>query len=65
MWRSRLLAPSIMERLDLSEGYSLTQLAAPKVFHNKTLEELDVRRKHRITVAAIRRSRRIGEGRVG
>lgn len=55
-WRSQLLAPSLMERLDLTDGYSLTQVAAPRVFHNKTLEELDVRKKHKITVAAIRRS---------
>jgi len=54
-WRSRLMAPAIIERHDLGEGYSLTQLAAPEVFFNKTLEELDVRKKHRITVAAIRR----------
>jgi trk system potassium uptake protein TrkA len=56
-WRSQLLAPSLMERLDLSAGYSLTQVAAPKAFYGKTLEELDVRKKHRITVAAIRRAR--------
>jgi trk system potassium uptake protein TrkA len=55
-WRSQLLAPSLMERLDLADGYSLTQVAAPEIFHNKTLEELDVRKKHKITVAAIRRS---------
>lgn len=55
-WRSRLLAAELMERLDLGEGYSLTQLAAPEAFHNKTLEELDIRRAHKITVAAIRRT---------
>lgn len=55
-WRNRLMAPTIMERLELSEGYSLTKLPAPVVFHNKTLAELDIRKKHRITVAAISRS---------
>jgi trk system potassium uptake protein TrkA len=55
-WRSRLLAPQIMERIELEEGYSLTRLAAPEAFFNKTLAELDVRKKHRITVAAIHRS---------
>jgi trk system potassium uptake protein TrkA len=54
-WRSRLMAPTIMERIELEAGYSLTQMAAPRAFFNKTLEELDVRKKHRITVAAIRR----------
>lgn len=55
-WRSRLLAAQLMERLDLGEGYSLTQLAAPEAFHDKTLEELDIRKKYKITVAAIRRT---------
>jgi trk system potassium uptake protein TrkA len=54
-WRSRLMAPTIMERIELEAGYSLAQLAAPRAFFNKTLAELDVRKKHRITVAAIRR----------
>jgi len=55
-WRSRLLAPRIMERIELEEGYSLTRLAAPEAFFNKTLLELDVRKKHRITIAAIHRA---------
>jgi len=59
-WRSRLMAPAIIERHDLGEGYSLTQLAAPEVFFNKTLEELDVRKKHRITVAAMAGSEQEG-----
>ncbi len=55
-WRSRLMAPQIMERIELEEGYSLTRLAAPEVFFGKTLLELDVRKKHLITVAAIHRN---------
>ena len=55
-WRSRLMAPQIMERIELEEGYSLTRLAAPEVFFGKTLLELDVRKKHLITVAAIHRA---------
>lgn len=61
-WRSRLMAPQIMERIELEEGYSLTRLAAPEAFFNKTLAELDVRKKHRITVAAIHRSSRDKNG---
>jgi trk system potassium uptake protein TrkA len=43
-WRSRLLAPRIMERIELEEGYSMTRLAAPESFFGKSLVELDVRR---------------------
>jgi trk system potassium uptake protein TrkA len=50
------MSSQIMERIELEEGYSLTRLAAPQAFFNKTLEELDVRKKHRITIAAIHRS---------
>ena len=55
-WRNRLLAPSIMERIELAEGYSLTQIAAPQSFFGKTLDQLDVRKKYEINVVAIRRT---------
>jgi len=55
-WRNRLLAPSIMERIELAEGYSLTQVPAPASFHGKTLQQLDIRRKHEVNVVAIRRT---------
>ncbi len=55
-WRNRLLAPAIMERIELAEGHSLTQMPAPQSFVGKTLEELDVRKKYQINVVAIRRT---------
>ncbi len=55
-WSGRLLAPSIMERIELAEGFSLTQLAAPEKFYNKTLEQLDVRKKFKVNIVAIRRT---------
>jgi len=55
-WRNRLLAPAIMERIVLAKGYSLAQLAAPKSFYGKTLEQLAVRRKYKVNVVAIRRT---------
>ncbi len=55
-WRNRLLAPAIMERIELAEGHSLTQIPAPQSFCGKTLEELDVRKKYQINVVAIRRT---------
>lgn len=55
-WRNRLLAPSIMERIELAEGFSLAQLGAPKSWFGKTLGDLEVRRRFRVNVVAIRRS---------
>ena len=55
-WRNRLLAPAIMERIELAEGYSLTQIPAPASFSGKTLQQLDVRRKYEVNIVAIRRT---------
>ena len=55
-WCNRLLAPAIMERIELGEGYSLTKLAAPKSFYNKTLEQLAIRKQYNVNVVAIRRT---------
>ena len=54
-WSSRLISPKIMERIELAAGYSLSQVAAPASFHNKTLEDLAIRKKHNVNVVAIRR----------
>jgi len=54
-WRNRLLLPSIMERIELMEGYSLAQVAAHKSFYGKTLESLAIRKKYRVNIVAIKR----------
>jgi len=55
-WSNRLVAPAIIQQVELAEGYTLTQIAAPKHFFNKTLEQLAVRKKYRVNVVAIRRT---------
>ena len=55
-WKNRLMAPSIMDRIELAEGASLVQLESPESFHGKTLAELDLRKTHRVNVVAIRRT---------
>jgi len=55
-WRNRLLAPAILERIPVAEGYSLVQVAAPESFLDKTLGELNVHQKHGVLVVAIRRT---------
>jgi trk system potassium uptake protein TrkA len=54
-WRDRLLAPAMIERVIIGEGYSLAQFPAPPSFHNKTLKQLAVNTKYKVLVVAIRR----------
>ncbi len=55
-WRNRLLAPSLMERMELAKGHSLAQVAAPQSFWDKTLEALAIRKRFAVNVVAIRRT---------
>jgi trk system potassium uptake protein TrkA len=55
-WRNRLLAPAVLERLVLAEGYSLVQVQAPPSFHDQTLGDLAVGTRYKVLVVAIRRT---------
>lgn len=54
-WRTRLVAPTMIEHVELSEGFSLVQVVAPKPFVGKTLGEIDMRKNHHVQVIAVRR----------
>jgi trk system potassium uptake protein TrkA len=49
-----LTSPNIMEYIPLAEEYSLSESEPPKHFIGKTLTELDLRKKHHLTVIAIK-----------
>lgn len=51
----QLSNPNIMEFVELSEGHSLIQVKAPKPFHNKTLGQIDLRKKYNINLVAIKK----------
>ena len=55
-WRSWLMAPSVMERIELAKGFALVQVQVPRQFVEKTLRQLDIRAKYKINVVAIRRT---------
>ncbi len=55
-WCNRLVTPAVMGRIELAEGYTLAQVAAPESFTNKTLMQLAVREKHQVNIVAIRRA---------
>lgn len=51
----RLLAPEIHEKIFLTTGHSLVEIAAKKDFIGKTLKDLDLRRKFGVNVIAIQK----------
>lgn len=51
----RLVAPNIVDYVELAEGHSLVQFEAPRAFHGKQIIELDLRRKFEVNLVAIKR----------
>ncbi len=52
-WCHRLLGPSVMEQIPLSEGHSLVQMPVPADWVGKSLAELGARRKYDVNVVAV------------
>jgi len=48
--------PNVLDYLPLSQEYQVIEMAAPKAFINKSLKDLDLRRKYGIQVIAVRES---------
>jgi trk system potassium uptake protein TrkA len=55
-WRTRLMAPTVLERSVLAKGFSLAHVQAPQSFHNQTLAELHVGSRYKVLVVAFRRT---------
>ena len=49
-----LASKNIIDYIELSREYSIVELAAPEVWAEKTLGELNIRARHGITVLAVR-----------
>jgi trk system potassium uptake protein TrkA len=49
-----LSTPNIIEHIPLGEDFSITEIAPPRSFIGKSLVELDLRNRYRITVLGIR-----------
>ncbi|MGH7545211.1 MAG: potassium channel family protein [Gemmatimonadota bacterium] len=50
----RLSTPGILRAASLGPGFSLREIAVPEAFRGKTLRDLELPRKHRIQVVAVR-----------
>lgn len=51
----KLIAPNIVDYVELAEGHSVVQFEAPKAFHDKQIIELDLRRKYEVNLVAVKR----------
>ena len=49
-----LVRPNVVDSLSLADGFSVWEVKAPKQFAGKTLRQLDLRKKMRLDVIAIR-----------
>jgi trk system potassium uptake protein TrkA len=50
-----LASPKIFDFIEVSETYGIVEMVAPKKFSNKTLSELKLRDKYKVSVVAIKR----------
>jgi trk system potassium uptake protein TrkA len=55
----RLAQPNVMDRIELGADAELAEIPAPTDFIGRSLVELEVRRRHAVTVVAVRRSDRV------
>jgi trk system potassium uptake protein len=51
-----LVSPSILDYLELGEGYGVAEVGAPNAFWGKTLADLALRTAYGVTILAIRRA---------
>ena len=57
----KLVAPRILEHLELSEEYGIEEVVPPEEFVNKTIGELKLRTRFGVSVLAIRRQKAAGK----
>jgi trk system potassium uptake protein len=56
---NQLISSDIFDILEISPEYTVQEFKAKKVFIGKTLNELDLRRKHQVAVLAIKRDQHL------
>jgi len=54
-WAHRLLNPQYVNQIEFHEGYSIVEVRCPKAWQGQSLAQLDLRKKHRLHVVAVRR----------
>ena len=56
-----LVSPSVLDYVEVAEGISVLEVAAPMDFVGQTLGELQIRKKYGVTVLVLRRAQQEGE----
>jgi len=54
-----LVSSNILDYIELSEEYSILEIEAIKEWFNKSLKEIEIRKKHGINVVAIKRGEKV------
>lgn len=54
-WSSKLITPQIIDKIDLSPGYSLASVIAPNSFHEKSVLDLQLRQRFGVNLVSIKR----------
>lgn len=55
-WAHRLMLPNLEQYVELGEGHSLIYVTAPSAFCNKSLVELELRKRYGVNLVAIKRA---------
>lgn len=50
-----LVAPNILEKIEISPEYDMAEIVVPKAFIDKTISELDIRVKYKLHIIGIKR----------
>lgn len=50
-----LVSPSIVDLMDLADGYQIAEIVVPKAWHHRSLVDVNVRRNYDLSVIGIRR----------
>jgi trk system potassium uptake protein TrkA len=58
-----LSQPNVLERVELGDQVEIAEIETPGSFVNRSVVDLDIRRKHGVTIVALRRDDRILAGR--
>lgn len=54
-----LVSTNILDYIELSPNYSIAEIVIPKIWHGKTLNELNIRANYGINVVALKRGEEI------
>ncbi|HBG27422.1 MAG: hypothetical protein A2Y10_19145 [Planctomycetes bacterium GWF2_41_51] len=58
-WAGKLITPHIVDKIDLSPGYSLASIIAPASFHERTVLDLQLRHNYGVNLVSVKRGENV------